>query len=246
MEAISGIARNHNLRVIEDAAHAMLATAGERYLGAIGDLGCFSFHETKNIISGEGGALLVNDPELVDRARIIWEKGTNRDAFNRGTVSKYTWIDKGSSFLPSELTAAFLFGQLEKSRDIIEHRLQLWRHYRELLQPLEDAGLARLPRTSRFDRANGHLFYLIMETLEQRDQLIDHLKQWGIMAAFHYVPLHSSPAGIKYGRHVGTMHVTDRTSAGLLRLPMHSRLTDADVIEVSNRILSYFNLPNTL
>lgn len=243
MDDIVAIAAQHQLRVIEDAAHAVMARNSAQQLGTIGDLGCLSFHETKNIISGEGGALLVNNPELAERARILWEKGTNRDAFNRGTVDKYTWVDQGSSFLPSELTAAFLFGQLEQAECIIERRVTLCAGYRQRLQILQDRGLAQLPQTNPSGQENGHLFYLIVKDIAQRDRLIAHLKRAGIMAAFHYVPLHSSPGGQKYARHVGSMNVTNWASDGLLRLPMHNQLSEAEIAEVADSVLAYFQLP---
>ena len=240
MQAILSTANAHGLRVIEDAAHGVLSKNSSQYLGSIGDLGCLSFHETKNIISGEGGALLINDPELVDKARIIWHKGTNRDAFNRGATDKYTWMDQGSSFLPSELTAAFLFGQLEQAAKIIDHRLAIRSLYRESLKVLCDMDLVRCPPVNNGGKENGHLFYLLVKSPEQRDLLIEYLAAVGIGSAFHYIPLHSSPAGKKYGYHVGDMFNTDSTSARLLRLPVHGKMSKTDASLVVNAVLDFF------
>ncbi len=242
MDQIMDIAQQHKLRVIEDAAHAMLATDRGRKLGSIGDLGCLSFHETKNIISGEGGAILINDPELAERARILWEKGTNRHAFNQGQVDKYTWVDIGSSFLPGELTAAFLYAQLQKADDIIERRLKICSHYRHELQLLEDLGLARLPPCNTTGKENGHIFYLLTDNLSQRNQLIAHLSEHSIMAPFHYVPLHSAPAGKRYARQHGALTTTNKISEQLIRLPVHYRLKDEELAEVALRIREFYGL----
>ena len=241
MDGINRLANAHNLRVIEDAAHALLASHNRQFLGTFGDLGCISFHETKNIVSGEGGALLINDRELLDRARVIWQKGTNRDAFNLGLTDKYTWVDQGSSFLPSELTAAFLLAQLEESSQIIKHRLKLRSTYRKILQPLSDSACIRLPAENKQGKENGHLFYLITNSSSQRDDLIRHLATAKIMATFHYVPLHSSPAGERYGRHVGRMEVTNTISERLLRLPLHGNMSIDDAAYVAATVLDFFD-----
>jgi dTDP-4-amino-4,6-dideoxygalactose transaminase len=242
MDFLLKLCESANLRLIEDAAHAMLSSIGENYLGSIGDVGCISFHETKNIISGEGGALLINDPKLVERARVLWEKGTNRNAFNQGQVDKYTWIDIGSSFLPGELTAAFLYGQLECASKIINRRLEICALYRSLLGDLGDKKIAILPPENSHGKNNGHLFYLMLENREKRNQLIEYLAKEKIMAAFHYVPLHSSPGGKKYARFQGDMTITNDVSDRLVRLPLHYSLTNDEVILVSKTILRFFNI----
>ena len=232
MDEIMDLADKYKLRVIEDAAQAMLSTHNGRYLGTIGDLGCLSFHETKNIISGEGGALLINDPELIERAEIIWEKGTNRNQFYRGEVDKYTWVDIGSSFLPSELVAAFLYAQLEQADKIVAARRRIFMRYIQGLQPLAEKGLIRLPYIQPECGCNGHIFYIITRTPDERTSLINDLMDDGINTVFHYVPLHSSPAGKKYGRPGSIMTVTDDLSERVLRLPLYYEMTDVDVDRV--------------
>jgi dTDP-4-amino-4,6-dideoxygalactose transaminase len=220
MDAIMDIARRHGLLVIEDAAQGCMASYRGRALGAIGHLGCLSFHETKNIISGEGGALLINDPELVQRAEIIREKGTDRSRFFRGQVDKYTWCDVGSSFLPGELIAAFLWAQMEAADGITDQRLDLWRHYHAAFEGAESGGLVRRPRIPDGCTHNAHMYYLLLRDMEHRAGFIGQLKAMGIWAVFHYVPLHSSPAGRQFGRVHGEMHHTDDLSRRLVRLPM--------------------------
>ena len=241
MDRIMEIAQRHDLIVIEDAAQALLSTYRGRYLGTIGHIGCLSFHETKNIISGEGGALLVNDRRFAERAEIIREKGTNRSQFFRGQVDKYTWVDVGSSYLPSELIGAFLYAQLEHGEEIIERRRAIFSRYTELLSPLADKGFCRLPgREEPGIRGNGHMFYLILENLDARSRLIRHLKEAGILAVFHYVPLHSAPAGIKYARVNGTMAVTEDLSERLVRLPLYHDLEDEDILKISAAVKAFF------
>ncbi len=242
MDEIVTLANQYSLRIIEDAAHAMLSTYKGKMLGSIGDLGCLSFHETKNIISGEGGALLINDPELADRSRVLWEKGTNRHAFSQGLVDKYTWIDIGSSFLPSELTAGFLYAQLQQARQIIDKRLEICSQYRDDLTILETKGLARLSVTNHHGDENGHIFYVLTDSLSQRNDLIEYLASHSIMAVFHYVPLHSSPAGLRYGSHNGELPVTDNISDRLVRLPVHFRLSIDDVKEVAKRVREFYGV----
>jgi dTDP-4-amino-4,6-dideoxygalactose transaminase len=232
MARILALAEKHRLRVIEDAAHALLSTYGERALGSIGDLGCLSFHETKNIISGEGGALLVNAPDLAARAEIIREKGTNRSRFFRNEVDKYTWVDIGSSYLPSELTAAFLWAQLEQADGIIGKRRRLFQRYMDRLAGLEAAGCIRRPLVEPGHAGNGHLFHILTGSLGERDALIAHLKKDGILAVFHYVPLHASPAGRRFGRTGGQMTVTDDISDRLLRLPLYYELSEKQLDQV--------------
>jgi dTDP-4-amino-4,6-dideoxygalactose transaminase len=200
MDSILAIAKRHNLRVVEDAAQGMTASYKGRALGALGDLGSFSFHETKNVISGEGGSLLVNDSKLVRRAEIIREKGTDRSRFFRGEVDKYTWQDIGSSFLPSEITAAFLWAQLEEAQNIARERLVIWQRYHELLTPLEQQGLFRRPIVPPDCQHNGHMYYILLAPEIERQMVLDELKRNKIGAVFHYVPLHSSPAGMRFGR----------------------------------------------
>ncbi|TLM63131.1 MAG: dTDP-4-amino-4,6-dideoxygalactose transaminase [Deltaproteobacteria bacterium] len=220
MDTIMAIARRHDLLVIEDAAQGVMAAYKGRPLGAIGDLGCLSFHETKNLISGEGGALLVNAGRFAERAEIIREKGTNRSQFFRGMVDKYTWVDAGSSYLPGELIAAFLLAQMEEAEAITAARLALWDNYHAAFAGLEAQGRARRPVIPADCRHNAHMYYLLVADLAERTALIAHLKARGILAVFHYVPLHSAPAGRRYGRAGGDLAVTADLSDRLVRLPL--------------------------
>lgn len=220
MDAIMAVARRHRLKVVEDAAQGVMASYKGRALGSIGDLGAYSFHETKNVISGEGGALLVNAPELVSRAEIIREKGTDRSRFFRGEVDKYTWQEVGSSFLPGELIAAFLLAQLEDADGITQQRLASWRRYHDLLEPLESRGLLRRPVIPDGCQHNGHMYYVLLAPEIDRRAVLDDFKRNDIWSVFHYVPLHSSPAGRRYGRTHGSLDVTDRQSERLVRLPL--------------------------
>lgn len=220
MDAILEIARRRGLRVVEDAAQGVMARYKGRPLGAIGDLGALSFHETKNVISGEGGALLVNDPAFAQRAEIIREKGTDRSRFFRGEVDKYTWQEVGSSFLPGELIAAFLWAQLEEAESITRARLAAWDHYHAALAGMEQQGLLRRPVVPPECEHNAHMYYVLLERATDRDAVLAALKHGGVNAVFHYVPLHSSPAGRRYGRVHGPMEVTDRQSERLVRLPL--------------------------
>jgi dTDP-4-amino-4,6-dideoxygalactose transaminase len=238
MDRIMDIARQHDLLVVEDAAQALLSTYKGRALGSIGHFGCLSFHETKNIISGEGGALLVNDERFIARAEIIREKGTNRSQFFRGEVDKYTWVDIGSSYLPGELVSAFLYAQLEHAEKITAKRCHVCAAHAEQLAPLQQAGKLRLPMLD--GDSNGHMFYLILDSLDTRTRLIAHLKAQSILPVFHYVPLHSSPAGRKYGRCGSTMKVTDDLSERLLRLPLYYEMDDADIERVCGEIDGFF------
>lgn len=220
MDTIMAIARRHGLKVVEDAAQGVMSSYKGRALGSIGDLGAYSFHETKNVISGEGGALLVNDPALVLRAEIIREKGTDRSRFFRGEVDKYTWQEVGSSFLPGELIAAFLWAQLEEAERITNDRLASWARYHELLEPLEAKGILRRPVIPEECRHNAHMYYVLLELGIDRQAVIDDLKRNEIYSVFHYVPLHSSPAGERYGRVHGSLDMTTRQSERLIRLPL--------------------------
>ena len=226
MDSIVATAQRHNLRIVEDAAHAIMSGYKGRAPGAIGDLGSLSFHETKNIMSGEGGALLVNDPELAVRAEIIREKGTDRGRFFRGEVDKYTWQDVGSSFLPSDLTAAFLWAQLEEAQRITRERLAIWQRYHELLATLERQGMLRRPVVPEDCQPNGHIYYVLLPTHADRQRVLAGLKENGIHAVFHYVPLHSSPAGLRLGRAHGDLALTTSLSQRLIRLPMWVGLSE--------------------
>jgi dTDP-4-amino-4,6-dideoxygalactose transaminase len=220
MDTIMAIAKRHGLRVVEDAAQGVMANYKGRPLGGIGDLGAYSFHETKNVISGEGGALLVNDPELALRAEIIREKGTDRSRFFRGEVDKYTWQEVGSSFLPGELIAAFLWAQFEEADRITQERLASWQRYHERLEPLEAAGLLRRHFVPDSCQHNAHMYYVLLAPEIDRQKVLDEFRRKGIASVFHYVPLHSSPAGRRYGRAHGALEVTDRQSERLVRLPL--------------------------
>ena len=240
MDFIVAIAKRHNLKIVEDAAQGIMASYKGRALGAIGDLGAFSFHETKNISSGEGGSLLVRDPELVVRAEIMREKGTDRVRFFRGEVDKYTWQDVGSSFLPGEITAAFLFAQLEEAERITHGRLTSWQRYHELLAPLERQGLLRRPVVPAECRHNGHLYYILLAPEIDRQHVLDELKRNKIGAVFHYVPLHSSPAGMRFGRAHGDLSLTTSLSQRLIRLPMWFGLEESQqhrVVDALSKLL---------
>lgn len=220
MDTIMEIARRHDLIVVEDAAQAIMSHYKGRPLGSIGHMGAFSFHETKNIIAGEGGALIVNDPAFAERAEIIREKGTNRSQFFRGQVDKYTWIDIGSSYLPGEVIAAFLWAQMLDADTITARRLAIWQRYHAALATLEAAGLLRRPVLANHGLHNAHMYYVLLDSLEQRSAVMAHMKQAGVAAVFHYVPLHSAPAGRRFGRSDGSMAVTDQQADRLLRLPL--------------------------
>jgi dTDP-4-amino-4,6-dideoxygalactose transaminase len=220
MDPILDTARRHGLMVIEDAAQGYGSTYRGRPLGTLGALGCLSFHETKNVISGEGGALLVNDAGLAARAEIIREKGTNRSAFFRGEVDKYTWVEAGSSYLPGELIAAFLYAQLQQGDDILRRRMGIWRHYHEGLAVLEQRGWIRRPVVPAHCGHNAHMYYVLLPSLDARQAVIRHMREAGVSPVFHYVPLHSSPAGRRFGRAATAMPHTDGLADRLLRLPL--------------------------
>lgn len=241
MDYINEIAKNYNLIVIEDAAQALLSRYKKNHLGTIGDFGAISFHETKNIISGEGGALLINNEKYIERAEIIWEKGTNRKKFFRGEIDKYTWVDLGSSFLPSEITASFLHAQLERSKEIIKRRAELADQYKKTLNTLSQKGV-RLPFVPAYAEANGHIFYIITRSIEERSDLISHLNAQGIKSVFHYVPLHSSPAGLRFGRVSGQMKYTDDLSDRVLRLPLYYEMTDEELKRVCDSLFEYYQI----
>jgi dTDP-4-amino-4,6-dideoxygalactose transaminase len=236
MDSIMAVAHKRQIKVVEDAAQGVMASYKGRALGSIGDLGAYSFHETKNVISGEGGALLVNEPLLVQRAEIIREKGTDRSRFFRGEVDKYTWQEVGSSFLPGELIAAFLWAQLDEAERITEERLACWELYHELLEPLEKEGLLRRPVVPADCQHNAHMYYVLLDSAASREQLLDDLKRQGIGAVFHYVPLHASPAGERYGRVHDSMVVTERQSERLVRLPLWLGISEAEQNQVVEQI----------
>ena len=240
MDVIMALAAKHHLLVIEDAAQGVNATFNGRHLGTIGHLGCYSFHETKNFISGEGGALVINDPRFVERAEILREKGTNRSKFFRGEVDKYTWVDLGSSYLPSELIAAFLYAQLEQADEITRQRHAIHARYATGLQSLADAGHLRLPQTPAGCVHNAHMFYIIVESAAIRARLLEHLKNNNIHAVFHYVPLHTSPMGRQYGCRPGDLPVTEELSERLVRLPCYYELNEADQTFVICNINDFF------
>ncbi|OPY32040.1 MAG: TDP-4-oxo-6-deoxy-D-glucose transaminase [Methanoregula sp. PtaU1.Bin006] len=218
------ISADHKLSVVEDAAQAVNARYRGRYLGTIGDFGCYSFHETKNYTCGEGGALLINseDPEILERAEVLREKGTNRNKFDRGEVDKYTWVDIGSSYLPSDILAAVLYAQLEKLDEIQKMRMEIWDTYNRAFKPFEERGMIRLPVVPRYAEHNAHLFYIIFRDEMTRDLVMSRLKSSGIRAVFHYVPLHSSPMGLKMGSRKKDLPVTEEMSSRLLRFPIYA------------------------
>lgn len=221
MDTIMDIAIRHNLCVIEDAAQGVMSTYKGRALGTIGDYGCFSFHETKNYSMGEGGALLIKNEDMIEEAEIIREKGTNRSKFFRGQIDKYTWVNAGSSYLPSELNAAYLYAELEVAEEINQNRKDSWNRYYQLLNPLAEQGRIELPYIPETCEHNGHMFYIKCKDLNERSALIAYLKEREIMAVFHYIPLHSAPAGRKFGRFSGEDRFTTKESERLLRLPMY-------------------------
>lgn len=241
MEKIMAIADKYGLKVIEDAAQGLLSAYNNKFLGTIGHVGCLSFHETKNVISGEGGALILNDGRLSKKAEIIWEKGTDRLKFFRGEVDKYTWVDIGSSYLPSELIAAFLYGQLQCAEKILKRRRTIYDYYHQKLMPLAIKGCFTLHDEEAQDSCNGHIVYILTRSLKERDSLIRYLNNCGIKAIFHYVPLHSSPAGLRYGRVSGKMRVTDDVSNRLVRLPIYYEITKADVEFVVSEIENFYH-----
>jgi len=240
MDAIMEIARQHGLLVIEDAAQALGSTYKNRKLGAIGDLAAFSFHETKNIVSGEGGALAVNNPRFFERAEIIREKGTNRSRFFRGEVDKYTWVDVGSSYLPSELVAAFLFAQLQHIDEINSRRMAIWKRYESALQSLENDGFVTLPVIPRECTHNAHMFYLLTRTHSEQVALLAAFKAKGVNAVFHYIPLHSTDAGRKFGRTGSAMPVTEDLPDRLVRLPLYPALTEDEIAYICATIEEFF------
>ena len=240
MDEIMKIAKEHDLKVVEDAAQGFMAKYKEKYLGTIGDLGCYSFHETKNYSMGEGGAISINDPKLIERAEIIREKGTNRNKFFRGEIDKYTWVDYGSSYLPSELNCAYLYPQLKKADEINNIRLSAWNYYANNLKELEEKRKIEIQYLPEYSKHNAHMFYIKTKNLEERTELIKYLKENGIQAVFHYIPLHTSPAGKKFGVFHGEDKYTTIESERLVRLPMYYELTRKDQDEVISKIKEFY------
>lgn len=240
MDVINDIAKRHNLVVIEDAAQGVMSYYNGQALGSISEFGCYSFHETKNYSMGEGGALLVNNEGDVQRAEIVREKGTNRSQFFRGQVDKYTWVDVGSSYLPSELNVAFLWGQLEKAQEIFDARMSVWNQYNDGLKELQDKRVIELPHIPDNCEHNAHMFYIKTKDIEERGRLIKHLKENEILATFHYIPLHSAPAGLKYGEFHGEDEYTTVESERLLRLPLYYGLDSKAVDKVIKSVKDFY------
>jgi len=239
MDKIMDLSHKYNLFVIEDAAQGLMSTYKGRMLGSIGDFGAFSFHETKNVYCGEGGALTINNEKFIERAEIIREKGTNRSKFFRGEVDKYTWVDIGSSYLPSDILSAFLYAQLEQIEPITKRRQEICNLYRTGLQQLEDSGKLKIPDNIIDTTTNGHIFYIELKNLAERDSLLKYLRENGIYAVFHYVPLHSSPMGLKYGYSVEDLPVTNKISERLLRLPLYYSIRTQEIDYIIDKIKNY-------
>ncbi len=240
MDTIMDIAKRHNLYVVEDAAQGVMATYKGRALGSIGDFGAYSFHETKNYSMGEGGALLIKDPKAAERAEIIREKGTDRAKYFRGQVDKYTWVDLGSSYLPSDMNAAYLWSQLEIAEKINDDRRASWDHYYSRLTPLKESGRIDLPYVPEECVHNAHMFYIKCKDIEERSRLINHLKANDILSVFHYIPLHSAPEGKKIGRFSGTDEYTTKESERLLRLPMFYGLKPDEVDLICDKVMEFY------
>lgn len=240
MDTILEIGRKHSIRVVEDAAQGVMSTYKGRGLGSLGDFGCYSFHETKNYSMGEGGAILIRNEADIERAEIVREKGTDRSRFLRGQVDKYTWVDCGSSYLPSDINAAYLWAQLEEADKINQDRLASWNMYYERLKPLEEKGILQLPYIPAECEHNAHMFYIKTGGLEERTALTAYLKDAGVGSAFHYVPLHSAPAGERFGVMAGEDRYTTNTHERLLRLPMYYGLTEEEIEKACNRIMEFY------
>lgn len=241
MDAIMDIAKRHHLKVVEDAAQGVMSTYKGRALGTIGDFGCYSFHESKNYSMGEGGALVINDAQYNEAAEVLWEKGTNRSKFFRGQVDKYTWVDFGDSYLPSDMNAAYLWAQLELADEINEDRLATWNKYYEVFKPLQEAGRIALPTVPDECVHNAHMFYIKCRDLEDRTIFISHMKNKDIECVFHYIPLHSAPAGRKFGRFHGKEQYTTPESERLVRLPIYYHIEHQEAETVIHETLRYFN-----
>ena len=242
MDKIMDIARRHSLIVVEDAAQGVMSSYKGKALGTIGDFGCYSFHETKNYSMGEGGAIVINNPAYIEMAEILREKGTNRSKFYRGQVDKYTWVDFGDSYLPSEINAAYLWAQLEKADEINNNRMEAWNFYNDSLKPLRDAGLIELPTIPDYAEHNAHMYYIKLKDLETRSDFLQFMRDREIGCVFHYVPLHSAPAGRKFGRFHGEDTYTTVESDRLVRLPMYYGITEEDKETVISSIKEYFGV----
>ena len=242
MDTIMDIAKRYNLLVIEDAAQGIMASYKGKALGAIGDMGCFSFHETKNFSMGEGGALLLQDEKYIEDAEIFREKGTDRSKYYRGQVDKYRWMNYGSSYLPSDMNAAYLWAQLELADEMTNDRLARWHQYNDLLQPLKERGILELPTIPDGCVHNAHMYYAKAADLQERTALIDFLKENGILSVFHYVPLHSAPAGLKFGRFHGEDKYTTKESERLFRLPMYYRLKEEEVNYIVSKVKEFYHV----
>ncbi len=240
MDTIMDIAGRYNLKVVEDAAQAIMCTYKGKPLGTFGDFGCFSFHETKNFSMGEGGALLIKDPAYIEDAEILREKGTDRSKYFRGQVDKYRWMNFGSSYLPSDMNAAYLYAQFEMADEINDSRIARWNQYYELLSPLKEAGKIELPAVPENCVHNGHMFYIKTRDLEERGRLIDFMRANDILTVFHYVPLHSAPAGLKFGRFSGEDRYTTKESERLLRLPMFYQLTEEQTTYIAGKVREFY------
>ena len=240
MDTIMEIAEKYDLKVVEDAAQGVMSEYKGRALGTIGDFGCYSFHETKNYSMGEGGALLIKDPAKIEEAEILREKGTNRSVFLRGQIDKYTWVDQGSSYLPSDLNAAYLWAQLQAADKINDDRLASWNKYYNAFEELENEGFVQRPVIPAECKHNAHMFYLKAKDLDERTELISFLKENGILAVFHYIPLHNAPAGQKFGVFHGEDEYTTRESDRLLRLPMYYGLSDSDINKVIDTVIKFY------
>lgn len=240
MDKIMQIAKLHNLAVVEDAAQGVMSTYKGQALGTIGDFGCYSFHETKNYSMGEGGAILIKNPDVAEKAEIIREKGTNRSKFFRGQIDKYTWVEAGSSYLPSDMNAAYLWAQLEMAETINQNRLESWNHYYDALKDLAVAGKIELPYVPEGCQHNAHMFYLKAKNLEERSKLISYLKENDVLAVFHYIPLHTAPAGKEYGRFHGEDIYTTKESERLVRLPLYYNMAESDQEKVIELIKKFY------
>ena len=241
MDTIMDIARRHNLMVVEDAAQAVMSEYKGKALGTIGDFGCYSFHETKNYSMGEGGAILIKDPSKIEEAEIIREKGTNRSVFLRGQIDKYTWVDHGSSYLPSDLNAAYLWAQLQEADKINDNRLATWQMYYDAFEELEKEGFVQRPIIPAECKHNAHMFYLKAKDLQERTELISLLRKCGVGAVFHYIPLHSAPAGVKFGRFHGEDEFTTKEADRLMRLPMYYGLEKDKVQHIIESVISFYH-----
>lgn len=240
MDAIMDIAHRYDLMVVEDAAQGVMSAYNGKALGTIGDFGCYSFHETKNYSMGEGGAIVINNPAYIERAEVLRENGTDRARFFRGQVDKYTWVDYGDNYVPSELNAAYMWAQLEKADEINVNRMATWNKYYESLKPLADAGKIELPVIPKKCVHNAHMFYIKCRDLQERTAFIQYMKEHNIQCVFHYVPLHSAPAGIKFGRFYGTDEYTTKESDRLVRLPIYYGMADEDLHFTIKTILDYY------